>query len=101
MSQVKSHTGCSRFTSLNPLIIHFDQTDLSVLVILLFVLGKEITCGKISNPVYGQVSLSGNTTGSTAKYSCHSGFILRGVDKRACEPDGHWSDKAPVCEKCE
>ena len=68
---------------------------------LLFVVGTEITCGNLSKPFVGEVSLSGNSTGSTANYSCHSGFILSGVDKRTCKPDGHWSDKAPVCEKCE
>ena len=57
-----------------------------------------ITCDDLPDPTNGQVELSGDTPGSTAQYTCNSGFVLIGDKTRMCQDDGDWSGEAPVCE---
>ena len=33
-----------------------------------------------------------------ANYSCEEGYDLIGPTARICQPNGNWSDNAPVCE---
>ena len=57
-----------------------------------------ITCEQLSNPVNGQVAVSGaNVPGSIARYSCNQGFRLDGSATRVCSNDGRYSGVAPVC----
>lgn len=57
-----------------------------------------VDCGNLDNPQNGQVRLSGTVLGSTATYSCNSGFRLVGKNRRVCQPSGEWSGEAPTCE---
>ena len=42
--------------------------------------------------------LSGTEEGSTATYSCVTGFSLNGQATRECGDDGEWSGSEPTCE---
>ena len=41
---------------------------------------------------------SGTTLGSTATYTCDSGYTLSGSQARTCKVDETWSLSEPVCE---
>ena len=56
-----------------------------------------VDCGPLSNPENGVVTFSSTQAGSTARYSCNSGFILRGNQVRVCQANGVWSGQDPVC----
>lgn len=60
-------------------------------------IGVVIECPLLRPPVNGDVGLSGNTPGSTASYTCSTGFILVGNDNRFCQGDGTWSGSDPTC----
>ncbi len=56
------------------------------------------TCGQLSSPVNGGLSLSsGVNEGSVATYTCDTGFNLTGSATRTCTSDGGWIPAAPVC----
>ena len=57
-----------------------------------------IECPSLPDPENGRVTLSGNTLGSSATYSCDNGFGLVGKSIRLCLADGTWSEKEPTCE---
>ena len=56
-----------------------------------------VDCGSLASPKNGRVDLTGTSSGSTATYSCQSGFILVGSSTRTCQVNGLWSGQAPVC----
>ena len=56
-----------------------------------------VDCGSLPNPANGAVALDGTEEGSTAQYSCNTGFTLVGSQTRMCGGDGQWSDTAPTC----
>jgi hypothetical protein len=56
-----------------------------------------VDCGPLNDPVSGTVSASPTTYGSTANYTCNTGFGLSGSATRTCLADGNWSDTAPTC----
>ncbi len=56
-------------------------------------------CGKLQDPQYGDVSQSGITIGSKAKYTCNRGFKLRGNSVRKCQNNGRWSGSKPSCQR--
>ena len=58
-----------------------------------------ISCGPLSNPANGAVSYSTTTYGSTATYSCDTGYTLVGDATRTCQADGTWSGSEPVCSE--
>ena len=53
-------------------------------------------CGLPSDPLYGNISLSGTVYNSTATYTCHTGSSLVGSVTLECQANGSWSD-SPVC----
>ena len=57
-----------------------------------------IDCGYLDDITNGVVDLDGTTFGSTASYTCASGFVLMGKGIRQCQGNGFWSGEAPVCE---
>ena len=61
--------------------IHFSHT---------LVIGRE--CEVLSYPANGQVTI----IGSTATYTCDSGYELIGDDTRTCV-DGVWTGEEPTC----
>ncbi|XP_076336929.1 protein lev-9-like isoform X2 [Tachypleus tridentatus] len=58
-----------------------------------------IECHDLQGPEHGSVSYSKKTYQSKAKYSCDSGYQLRGEKERFCEADEQWSGEAPTCEE--
>ena len=63
-----------------------------------------IDCGPLTDPANGQVNTSGTTFGSTATYTCDTGYILSGSQSRTCRafsspgPTGLWTSRKPLCE---
>ncbi|CAI8000473.1 Sushi, von Willebrand factor type A, EGF and pentraxin domain-containing protein 1, partial [Geodia barretti] len=55
-------------------------------------------CPLLVAPDNGQVFVRGVTVGSTARYSCQQGFVLRGAADRTCLSQGTWSGREPVCQ---
>ena len=65
--------------------------------VLLYLLNStEILCEELQNPTNGQVFMTGQSIGSTATYTCDSGYELIGDDRRTCE-DGEWTGQEPTC----
>jgi CUB/sushi domain-containing protein len=56
-----------------------------------------VSCPALSDPDNGSVSVTSTTYGSTASYSCRSGFVLSGSSSTACQADGTWSNPKPSC----
>ena len=56
-----------------------------------------IGCSVLSAPSKGDVVLGGITVGSTATYTCDSGYVLVGESVRVCQPSGVWSGVEPFC----
>ena len=57
-----------------------------------------IDCNSLSDPVNGSVVFLETVFGSSATYSCDSGFLLISNDTRVCQEDGQWSGDDPVCQ---
>ena len=55
-------------------------------------------CGDAPGISHGEVTLGSSTFGSTATYSCDSGYELKGSSTRTCGSNGQWSNEAPTCE---
>ena len=55
-------------------------------------------CRELSSPTNGQVTWTGLTNGSTATYTCDSGYHLIGDPTRTCLSSGIWSGQEPTCE---
>ena len=69
-----------------------------LLKIFFFFFHVALSCPSLSNPGNGQVSLSsGLVMGSTATYTCNSGFKATFTSTRYCQADGQWSGGAPSC----
>ena len=54
-------------------------------------------CQNLTAPENGTVTLSGNTLGETARYSCNHGYTLSDGNNRTCGHDGTWSGSDPLC----
>ena len=55
-------------------------------------------CRYLESPVNGQLLVSGRVVGSTATYSCNTGFSLVGRHvQRTCQDNGVWSGEEPHC----
>ncbi|XP_029818119.1 P-selectin [Manacus vitellinus] len=67
---------------------------------------EAIACPGLSAPDWGELNCShlhGNFTfGSTCAFSCQTGFVLMGPERRDCTAMGTWTAHAPRCEaiKC-
>lgn len=58
-----------------------------------------VECPALRDPENGLVDVSGSTVGATATYTCNSGFVLVGVQRRVCQREGAWSGEEPTCER--
>ena len=54
-----------------------------------------VDCGSLTDPGNGSVTL---TVGTTATYSCNTGYNLVGDSTRTCQATGKWSGSAPTCQ---
>ncbi len=73
----------------------FYQISLSLLVPYF---PPGFSCGRLDNPENGQVTVSGVSAGSNARYRCNTGFELVGAATRICLQTGQWSGSAPSCQ---
>ena len=59
-------------------------------------------CGFLPFPIYGTVFAPTTTYGSTANYSCNTGYNINGDVSRTCGVDGSgagvWSGSEPTCD---
>ena len=65
---------------------------------IIYLLCAGTSCEVLSNPSDGTVSVPSRTVGSTATYSCNTGFNLVGGKTRVCRAGGVWSGKTPDCQ---
>ena len=57
-------------------------------------------CPELSSPAYGDVTVTGQSIGDNATYTCDSGFELdltNGSEVRTCQAVGMWSGYPPAC----
>lgn len=54
-------------------------------------------CPSLAGPAGGSVSAPMLTFGSTATYSCNTGYDMAGTATRMCQAAGTWSGTAPTC----
>ncbi|KAK2167896.1 hypothetical protein NP493_1251g00022 [Ridgeia piscesae] len=59
----------------------------------------RVSCGYLSDPTHGDVSMSGHRYGDSASYSCYSGYTLSGRSRRTCTSHGSWSGSTPSCTR--
>ena len=80
-------------------VIRDDDCELHVnsLFSTRYIFNPFAVCEELSNPANGRVRITGLTAGSTATYTCSTGFILEGSQTRNCQGNGQWSSQAPVC----
>ena len=66
--------------------------------IFLGFLFAAVQCPSLTNPSNGQVTVTGLGVGSTATYTCNSGFSLStATATRVCGSDGTWIGPEPTC----
>ena len=77
----------------------FEQYQLYLHIIYIFLLSTVVDCGTLTNPANGRISYSDRTTfGQTANYSCNAGYNLVGGSMRICQATGVWSASEPICQ---
>ncbi|XP_036593498.1 sushi domain-containing protein 2 [Trichosurus vulpecula] len=57
-----------------------------------------VSCGWLSAPEHGQKNGTSYLEGSTVKFSCASGYKLRGSEEQTCQPNGQWAGVRPQCK---
>ena len=67
---------------------------------LVFLPLSAVDCGALLSPTNGQVNhTAGTTLGTTATYSCNTGYSLQGSNSRTCQATGMWSGSPPTCQR--
>ncbi len=56
------------------------------------------SCSELSNPSNGIVNAPSRKVGSTAVYTCNTGYNLVGGGSRVCRAGGSWSGNVPTCK---
>lgn len=56
-----------------------------------------LPCPELEVPTNGEVNITSSNVGSTATYTCNTGFELVGQRSRSCQSSGIWSGTAPTC----
>ena len=66
---------------------------------ILPIIHAGICCGDLCDIANGKVVIAPDSKlGSSAKYSCEPGYILKGTyKKRTCLASGEWSGEEPSC----
>ena len=65
-----------------------------------YVFSVVVSCGPAPDaPANGQRSVSSTTFQSTVTYTCKQGYTLQGDKNRTCMANGHWSGRAPTCNR--
>ena len=61
---------------------------------------NSVDCGPLPSPENGNMTLTKTLLGSTATYTCDSGYERVGSDILVCRDDGSWSG-SPLCSLSE
>lgn len=56
-----------------------------------------IDCGKLTTPMFGNISIDGTTYGAIAQFTCYQGYKLSGSSIRMCGADGKWNGTQSRC----
>ena len=56
-----------------------------------------VTCPALPTPANGTKSVSRNSVGGEATFTCHDGYFLEGSEQLVCQEDGQWTGSVPVC----
>lgn len=86
-----------------PLVWKMPVIEGSIVRLSIFIVSfSALSCPSLSSPSNGNIALSsGNFVGSTALYSCNSGYKATFASTRYCQADGQWSGGVPSCiRKC-
>ncbi len=62
-----------------------------------FLYTVAVDCGSLTDPTNGMVDTPTTTFGSTATYTCNSGY--NGDTTRTCGDTGDWSGSDPTCSR--
>ena len=68
-------------------------TNLTFIIIIIAL------CSELSAPANGSVTVTGQSVGDTATYTCDDGFELIGNASRNCKATSDWSFSVPVCRR--
>ena len=68
-------------------------------IIIVQLLFPVVSCGPLTDPVNGAVTVTGTMSGSTATYSCDPGYMIVGDSTRTCGTDGMWTLATFSCER--
>ena len=63
----------------------------------MIVLCAAVNCGNPGEPDNGDTLGTTTTLDSVVTHTCDRGFVLIGVRRRVCLPDGMWSEPLPSC----
>ena len=58
-----------------------------------------IDCGGLQDIPNGEVDYTSSAVGSTATYTCNTGFELVGQRSRSCQSSGSWGGTVPSCRR--
>ena len=72
-------------------------TLLEIMTLSLSIFSYMTVCPDL-DIVNGMVATTGDTPGSTATYTCNSGFTLNGDTDRTCQENLTWTGSNPFCE---
>ena len=67
-------------------------------VFMLYCIIVIADCMTLESPQNGAVQFNSTLQGSTATYTCITGYTLDGAGLRTCLSTGLWSDSNPTCE---
>ena len=57
-----------------------------------------VSCGSLSSPTNGSITITEVTFGALANFTCDEGFNLIGSSSRQCLANGNWSGNDTSCE---
>ncbi len=66
---------------------------------ILFFYTVAVDCGPLTDPTNGFVTVPITTFGSTATYTCITGYTVTGDMTRTCGAGGMWSGSDPTCTR--
>ena len=101
LTLLEMHNGCVKQMETGLEMSQFVKVSVKPTCVLAIIINSSHTvvdCGNLEDPNNGQVSLNATTFGSSAIYTCESGFNLNGNMQRMCQANGDWSGNEPVCE---
>ena len=84
---------------LNSLVqVRYHHLFITYTIAVAFVSPPVVTCPTLTNR-NGAVNVPSNNFGSTATYTCNTGYTINGDTTRMCQADGTWSGSEPTCQR--